>query len=686
MTIRIVSGDGDPNQQYAIKLEEHLKTINPALERPDIKVAIVTSFSGIGYPKKTNEIKEADLLLIYENCGEEREQDSPYTNIKSFILVIEVKEWTSNNFRWEIEKHTNSENFYIKALYRYQNQLFESDAFSQNFEQREELKSYLRPKVEKQKYTLKAEEGLKAEGYAKTACYLHAWNTVWFCNEPKEPHSPFKNPGDKKEAFVEINKKSLFRDFGWLDLLNQLPKHKQIQIKNLDFPLEITYDDILETLKTPNHYSVLEQKKIDIVTASKLDDDKIDNLMDKEILILAGRAGTGKTFKLLKIAINRLKKGEPVIFVTYNRALVSEITRLIHHYRAKKVVQSFINFPKMLTTYELIKQLAAHFVSEEYKSINKEYTRENSLDYLKFRKQAYLHALEKKYKPFKSETKDSKTLQHRDDAKEVLKHYYFLLDEGHDVSKDERNIIGCLFDYKKIVVGDGIDQFAEGRGARIEWKLGLKQGKPKYLELPFKVSLRSKTELVEFTGEFARKLDVEWDIIKSDYLEGGKITVIETSEVKLAIDESIACHEESIKEYPDNKPIDNLWLFPNKHTYYGEQFEEFAKEKKIKYWGGTNYNVRSEPVEDIEQYRLLHYESARGIEGFSVICLGLDSYYSLRQNAENWVMIALSRASNHLIIHITNRNSTIGSILREMYDDKIHESGKSKFLIDWKTI
>ena len=56
------------------------------------------------------------------------------------------------------------------------------------------------------------------------------------------------------------------------------------------------------------------------------------------------------------------------------------------------------------------------------------------------------------------------------------------------------------------------------------------------------------------------------------------------------------------------------------------------------------------------------------------------------ERAKNWVMIALSRASNHLIIHIENRESFIGSMLREIYKDKIHERGKSEFLIEWRTI
>ena len=121
MTIRIVSQDGDPNKKYAEKLSVHLTTINPALaQREDIKVAIVTAFSGVGYPKNTNEVPEADLLLIYENCGEERKQDCGYLNVNSFILVVEVKEWTSGNFRWEIEKPVSENGIVpVKALYQY---------------------------------------------------------------------------------------------------------------------------------------------------------------------------------------------------------------------------------------------------------------------------------------------------------------------------------------------------------------------------------------------------------------------------------------------------------------------------------------------------------------------------------------------------------------------------------------
>ncbi len=50
------------------------------------------------------------------------------------------------------------------------------------------------------------------------------------------------------------------------------------------------------------------------------------------------------------------------------------------------------------------------------------------------------------------------------------------------------------------------------------------------------------------------------------------------------------------------------------------------KDMGIKIWDLTNTELRSQYVVDLDQHRLLQYESCRGLEGWTVVCLELDEF------------------------------------------------------------
>jgi hypothetical protein len=129
---------------------------------------------------------------------------------------------------------------------------------------------------------------------------------------------------------------------------------------------------------------------------------------------------------------------------------------------------------------------------------------------------------------------------------------------------------------------------------------------------------------------------------------------------------------------------------------YGEKDEarnfkltqEF-KDMGISIWDGTNTDLRTQYPVDLEQHRLLQYESCRGLEGWTVVCLELDEFVRYKKETFEeedtgelalktfeqkrddfvnlWTLIPLTRAIDTLIITVHNKESDLYKILRNIY-------------------
>ena len=114
------------------------------------------------------------------------------------------------------------------------------------------------------------------------------------------------------------------------------------------------------------------------------------------------------------------------------------------------------------------------------------------------------------------------------------------------------------------------------------------------------------------------------------------------------------------------------------HRHF-KKIKEFER-KGILLWDGTNEDNRSEFAFDLNESRVLQYESARGLEGWTVCCLNFDEYMKIKEqqydpNLEsnalllesaterkkkyllNWAMIPLTRAIDTLIITLDDEKS-----------------------------
>ncbi|MBK8873704.1 MAG: PhoH family protein [Bacteroidetes bacterium] len=64
------------------------------------------------------------------------------------------------------------------------------------------------------------------------------------------------------------------------------------------------------------------------ITSKLLDQQQYAKAIGEKLIVISGRAGTGKTIKLLRIACDLAQnKGARSLILTYNHALVSDIKR-----------------------------------------------------------------------------------------------------------------------------------------------------------------------------------------------------------------------------------------------------------------------------------------------------------------------------------------------------------------------
>jgi hypothetical protein len=116
------------------------------------------------------------------------------------------------------------------------------------------------------------------------------------------------------------------------------------------------------------------------------------------------------------------------------------------------------------------------------------------------------------------------------------------------------------------------------------------------------------------------------------------------------------------------------------------EFEQMG----IKIWDSTSKDLRTQYVVDLTQHRLLQYESCRGLEGWTVVCLQLDEFIKYKMDTFTeqetgelgletfeekrdkfvylWSLIPLTRAIDTLIITIKDANSKVGKALRKVYE------------------
>jgi hypothetical protein len=428
---------------------------------------------------------------------------------------------------------------------------------------------------------------------------------------------------------------------------------------------------------------------------------------DGKFVIIQGKAGTGKTVKLLNIACDLcLNYQKRCLILTYNFTLVADIRRTL----------TFAHIPdgvgresvRIMTLFKFFIDLFEAFGIDTGKGV---------LDDAEFFNNYESYC--KKLAEFIMENKKPDT-----DIEEIMKQNqqlvswdYIMIDEAQDWNPFEVEILYSIFGPSKIVISQAPDQ-------KIRPSNNPKWVKPKWqLDKDFvqtneKKSFRQKANLVNFVNQFADKFNLAWELEPNEDFHGGKIII--TSNYNMDLHNEL--YADCLKS--GNKAYEMLFLVaPSKIVYDREKeikykineqdensitktiklkhcslVDEFKN--KIDFWDGTNKELRRDYPVKVDQHRLIQYESCRGLEGWTVACIELDElvknlskYYKEEEDIYEltlespeekknryiymWSLIPLTRAIDTLVITIKDKESEIAKKLFELYNE-------NKDFIEWR--
>jgi hypothetical protein len=425
------------------------------------------------------------------------------------------------------------------------------------------------------------------------------------------------------------------------------------------------------------------REKVERITQGLLHDQQYAKEIGRKLVLVRGRAGTGKTIKLLRIAHDLIRdRAARVVLLTYNKALASDIKRLCYFTKINSGTGTF----EVRTIHSYLHQLVQVAGVDQEIEIR---------DFLT------------KYDEFVEVTLSmlaDGTIS-TDDKAQLLRRPglsadYVLVDEGQDWPENEQELLFQLYGTASLVVTDGIDQLVR-RPQNARWIDSA--GKDNcHLPPPEKKSLRQKPNLNIFNRAFCDAMGVEWELRNNDSLQGGQVIIVDGPYTQ-ALHDSL--YAECMKS--GNLAYEQLMMVPPtlvnredmgngkvaRHFLLLEEWEEWG----LRVWDGTNPQVRKDYPNDPNEFRVVQYDSCRGLEGWIGVCHFLDDFFSYKQReweapketlvfdiaterrrfAAQWCMIPFTRAIDTLVITLNDKSSYVRSVLRAIYED----SG----IVEWRT-
>lgn len=425
--------------------------------------------------------------------------------------------------------------------------------------------------------------------------------------------------------------------------------------------------------------SKIDRKRMEAITKSVLDRTKQQyaEKLGKQLLIYRGRGGTGKTVRLIRTAYQAYDElGWRVLLLTYNKALVADLRRLLALLGVKdaigegsiaiKTIHGFMY--QWLSSLELVQPQQNNFLLEYegHKSALLEMLRGGAIS--------------------PQDLEKVRASNSRELAWDLI-----LIDESQDWPTNERDLIYMLYGHEKVIIADGVDQFVRGV-ERIDWREGVSRAESQVV--PLHKSLRLKASLCQAVSHFADEIEFKnWNLEPLPETQGGKVVVVVGECLSEKFHKSLAATAAA----DGNKPIDILLCVPP--TWVARSEDGKGRRSRVavslqnwglQVWDAVDSETRVDYPTSLEQFRIVQYDSCRGLEGWVVVCFGLDEFFehkranaefgeSLRQDllfdeesaalefAKRWLMIPLTRAIDTLVIHVTDESSYVGEVLKELH-------------------
>lgn len=421
--------------------------------------------------------------------------------------------------------------------------------------------------------------------------------------------------------------------------------------------------------------TTLDRHRMDCIAKAEIQNNWMDSL-GKQQLIFAGRGGTGKTMILLGLAWRaQEQRGARCLVLTYNRALVADIRRLLTLMGASDeiggpciqvhTIHSFF--------YRLFKALGVMDEADEDFLKDFENNKTIALDYVR-------NQLLTRADLAKAAAK----------APELLLWDLVFIDEAQDWPTDERDILHALYSAIKFVIADGRDQLVRA-DANCDWSKG--DFSAKSLRIQLNRGLRMKSNLARFANALAETMKLSgWNIEEHRPAAGGRIIVVEGDYFNSRERHDFLVNEAAVN---GNYPVDLLLCVPPALVAHDNAGHRYAKPATtLRAWGHEVWDAVSEEQRStyptsVRQLRIVQYDSCRGLEGWTVINLGLDEFFEYKlaswaqtagvhsqelvdepllaqRHATRWLMIPVSRAIDTLVLQVHSRQTAVGAALHDI--------------------
>lgn len=682
MTVEILG----PNATSEHKNAEHLKAVligsAPDLACPEVRLAIIPQVFAKGH--------EIDCVLVFEDTRNPKEMfcTSQGLAVHSFVACVEVK----NHSPDAVRRHGT----HLEVKY-------------------DDVWHSATAQADAQVWALKGVQEFAHFGKERRErTYVHS--VIWL---PRVQANALNYVSDRNTI--------LYEDISWQKLINGFKKNSawnrvQTLVCEGKDSKSHSYNSLVADLSAKVEPTKLDLMRVNALTQKRFDADKqayIQNLGDG-LLMFRGRAGTGKTFALIQMGVHLGRQGKSTRIVTYNHGLISDMARTMNIIR--DLHKDISPVPKVETRWMLMRELfELTFGANAVEWSSKLYGLEDR-EALFLRALRHPEAFLKERMPCCASNASGKNCYcgpHETNTWDDISLYrqnisapydFLLVDEGQDWSTEHRDLMYDIFGPGRVIVADGVDQFVDH--VRCDWDRG---DIDKKRIVPLRTSRRTKAATCDTISDIARALEVPgWDVESDQAVTGGRITVLVEPQPRRAMERALALLGEDLVNQPQMRPVDALVCLPQTaatpNANYLNLFEKAQELNKADYWRGYDWETRKNREYPSRQtaLRAVLYQSCRGMEGWTTICMGLDLFYDhviarpdidieeirnkvkseqglffteamferrlaaeQRAYALNWLMIPLTRSMDHMIIHLKDAESTLGRVLQGIDRDKI---------------
>jgi hypothetical protein len=441
--------------------------------------------------------------------------------------------------------------------------------------------------------------------------------------------------------------------------------------------------DVTRILSLPIFKAVvpsgLDRKRMDLILKETPQTQELVDLLGHKMVRLRGQGGTGKTVMLLQAAWRKFSdRGERTLILTYNRALAADIRRLL----------TLLGVPSNPGDGGIAVHTVMSFMYSWFKRLQLlDEDEEASFDDYPAHCAAATDLLAGGAISAK-------------DIQAVLKEFpekfdfdYVVVDESQDWPQAEADLLKALYAPVRIAIGDGVDQLV--RGARTDWDRGVDESDREVISLD--TTLRMKSNLSGFVQSISNEVGLPWEPQPSDKSGGGHLFLASgPASSQLGLLKELT---ESAKSL-GNAEVDFLFCVPP-----GAVVAEGALRKSevgialgelgFEVWDGVDPQLRKDYPVSKKQYRVVQYDSCRGLEGWTVVLDRLDEawchYRDQRhsqglseQEAESFrdldevastyawqrVLIALCRPIDTLVITLGNLDNECARVIKKIAKQK----------------